>query len=128
LKEVLEANTVYIYEKNLKKDYLKKSEAYKMSSFITLENIKGDPKDDISNFMNLAYKQAFANIAKGSLYVKKNENLTYEVYNTEVATSLNGYLYANTMLFFSALLKNDYDLDVTIFLKFHIIPFLRILT
>ena len=115
LKEVLEANTVYIYEKNLKKDYLKKSEAYKMSRFITLENIKSDPKDDISNFMNLAYKQAFANIAKGSLYVKKNENLTYEVYNTEVATSLNGYLYANTMLFFSALLKNDYNLDVTIF-------------
>jgi hypothetical protein len=115
LKEVLEANTVYIYEKNLKKDYLKKSDAYKMSSFITLENIKGDPKDDISNFMTLAYKQAFANIAKGSLYIKKNENLTYEVYNTEVATSLNGYLYANTMLFFSALLKNDYDLDVTIF-------------
>ena len=114
LKTVLEANDIYIYEKNLSKDYLKNSAAYKMSRFISLKKIKNEPKG-ASDFMDFSYDMAFANIAKGSLYVKKNTDSTYEVYNTEVANSLYGYLYANTMLLFSSILKNDYGLDVVIF-------------
>ena len=115
--EVLEAHNIYYYEKNMEEDFLKKSDTYrKFGTYITLKKL--DEKEEptsVEHFMNLAYDQALANIAKGSIYVNRVNNTFYEVYNTEVDNNLNGYLLANTMLFFSAFLKKEYDIDATIF-------------
>ena len=113
MKDILEDNDIFIYEKNTNNNFLKNSEAYRLGRFISLKKIKDEPKD-IEDFMSLAYKKALANIAKGAIYVKKNEANGYEVYNTEIDNSLNGYLFANTMLFFSAYLENNYNIKATI--------------
>ena len=112
---VLKTNNIYIYEKNTKENFLKNSDTYNnLGKSISFTNIKED-SNSIEDFMNLVYNKAFANIAKGALYIDgSNENL-YEVYNTEVDNSLNGYIYANIILFVSAFLKNHYDIDATIF-------------
>ena len=110
--EVLESNHIYIYEKNIKKNYLKNSYIYQKGS-INLKKIKEEPKN-IIDFMNLVYNQSYANIAKGALYINGTNPDLYEVYNTEVDTSLNGYFYANIILFVSAFLKNNYNIDAAI--------------
>ena len=113
--DVLEEHNIYFYEKNTK-DFLKNSDTYdNLGKFITLKELKDDPNDDITQFMNNAYNQAFANIAKGAIYVNKVNSSFYDIYNTEVSTSINGYFYANTMLFVSAFLKEYYGIDATIF-------------
>ena len=113
--EVLQAHKIYYYEKNIKEDFLKNSDTYKnFGTFITLKKVKKEPKD-LESFKNLSYDQALGNIAKGSIYINKASDNFYEVYNSEVDTSLNGYLFANTMLFVSAFLKNEYEIDATIF-------------
>ena len=65
--------------------------------------------------MNSAYEAGLSNIAKGAIYVNGANRSLYEVYNTEVDTGINGYFYANTILFVSAFLKKEYDIDATIF-------------
>ena len=114
--EVLEAHNIYFYEKNTKTDFLKNSDTYKnLGKYITLKELNNDPNNDILKFMNNAYEQAFANIAKGAIYVNRINSSFYEIFNTEVCTSFNGYFYANTILFVSGFLKENYDIDVTIF-------------
>ena len=114
--EVLEAHNIYIYEKNTKKDFLKNSDTFKnLGGYMTLKELNKDPNNDILNFMNNAYEQAFANIAKGAIYVNRVNSSFYEIFNTEVCTSFNGYFYANTMLLVSAFLKENYGIDATIF-------------
>ena len=113
--DVLKSNKIYFYEKNCKNNFLKNSDAYKsLGKSISFSKIKKEPQN-IEDFMELAYDQAFVNIAKGALYVDGNNPDLFEVYNTEVDTGLNGYFYANTMLFVSSFLKNCYDIDATIF-------------
>ena len=109
--EVLEAHKIYYSAKNIKEDFIENSHAYK--KYITLKNVKGEIKD-FENFSNITYDQALGNIAKGGLYINKADG-DYEVYNSEVDNSLNGYLLANTMLFFSAFLKEEYSIDASIF-------------
>ena len=114
LKEVLENNNIYIYEKNTVNDFLKNSDTYqRYGRYISLKKIDKEPIDLI-NFSELVYEQALANIAKGSLYIDGTNQNLYNVYNTEVDTSLSGYLYANTMIFVSAFLKEKYDIKATI--------------
>ncbi len=109
--EVLEAHKIYYSAKNIKEDFIENSHAY--NNYITLKNVKGEIKD-FENFSNITYDQALGNIAKGGLYINKADG-DYEVYNSEVDNSLNGYLLANTMLFFSAFLKEEYSIDASIF-------------
>ena len=110
---VLSENKIFIYEKNEK--FLKNSNAYSLfGKDISFSKIKKDFEDPIA-FMNEAYNKALANSAKGCLFIKKDVSNLYEVYNFEVDNSKNGYLYANTLLFFSALLKEEYNIEATIF-------------
>ena len=111
---VLEENNIYIYEKNTDIEFLKNSYAFAFGKDITLKNINQEPKD-IIDFMNKASNKALANIAKGALYIEKNNSNSYLVYNTEVDNGINGYFFANTMLFFSAFLKNNYNIKAIIF-------------
>ena len=113
--EILEANKIFIYEKNTVENFLKNSDVYSnIGKYISLNSIEQEPKS-IEDLMNLAYKDALANIAKGAIYVNATNKDLYQVYNTEVDTSLNGYFYANTILFVSAFLKEEFKIDVTIF-------------
>ena len=113
LLDVLNEHNIYYYEKNTNNNYIKNSFAYDLKQTIPLKRLKKEPKD-IIDFMNLSYDQAFVNIAKGGLYVDNSNTDLINVYNTEVDTSLNGYFYANTMLFVSAFLKNNYDINAVI--------------
>ena len=113
--EVLEANKIYIYEKNTDEDFLKNSDTYdSFGTYISLKKFDKEP-NDIVEFMNSAYEAGLSNIAKGAIYVNGANRSLYEVYNTEVDTGINGYFYANTILFVSAFLKKEYDIDATIF-------------
>ena len=118
---VLNRHDIYFYEKNTNQKFLKTSDIYNnLGKSISFRQIEEEP-NNIEHFMNIVYDKSFANIAKGALYIDgTNENL-YEVYNTEVDNGLNGYLYANTMIFISSFLKKCYDIDATIFndMEFH---------
>ena len=112
--EVLNSHKIYI--NGIDKDFFTNSDTYKSyGTYITLSQIK-EKSDTIEQFMDNVYKNAFVNIAKGSLCVKekKDEKILYEVYNTEINTNLFGFLYANTMLFISSFLKKEYNIDATI--------------
>ena len=109
---VLNVNSIFIYEQNFNEFY-QNSDVYNNYGGFTFNKIDKEPTN-IKQFMDLSSEKAKANIAKGGLYIKK-EGESYKVYNTEVDTTLNGYFFANTMLFFSAYLKKEYDLDATIF-------------
>ena len=120
LVEVLNQNKIYIYTKNLSKDFFINSDVYKrFGTYIDLYEIK-ENTDNINDFMDLAYKNALANIAKGAIWVeksKRDENDFYYVYNTEINNNRYGYFYANSMLFISSFLKESYQIDVTILNK-----------
>ena len=113
--EVLQANTIYI--NGIDEDFLKNSDTINNYGHISLSKFD-DKSNDINEFMDNAYKNAFVNIAKGALYVNPNNqqgsNIVYDVYNTETNNKIFGYLNANTMLFFSAFLKKEYDIKATI--------------
>ena len=109
---ILKENKIFVYENQ--NNFLENSDAFKTYLKDVSFNKLKKKNDDIISFMNAAYDMAFVNIAKGSLYINKENNL-YQVYNTEVDNERNGYLYANTILFFSAYLKNEYGIDATIF-------------
>ena len=112
--DVLKANPIYYYEKNSKNNYLKNSYiCKKIGTSINFKKIKEEPKN-IEDFMNLAYNNAYANIAKSAIYIDGTNPDLFEVYNTEVDTSLNGYFYANIILFISSFLKNNYDIEAAI--------------
>ena len=111
--DILNEYDVYYYEKNTNDNYLRNSYAYSLKKSIPLTKIKNQPKD-IIDFMNLSYEQAFNNIAKGGIYVDSTNSELINVYNTEIDTSLDGYLFANTMLAVSAFLKNSYNIDAVI--------------
>ena len=108
--KILEENPIYIYE--YQKNYFKNSYAYKISKSINFKKIKNEPYN-IANFINQVYENSFANIAKGSISIKKN-NDSLEAYNTYIYSDFNGYLFANTMMIFSAFLKNEYNIDASI--------------
>ena len=123
--EVLESNKIYYSTKNTGKKFLKNSDTYdSYGTYISLSDLETDT-EDINIFMDIAYDEALAHIAKGSLNIKKeartdaynNKYSYYTVFNTEVNTDLYGYLYANTMLFVSAFLKESYNIDATILRK-----------
>ena len=118
LVKVLEANKIYYHTQNVGKKFFEKSDVYdRYGTYITLSEIKEDI-NNIKNFMQLAYDNSKANIAKGAIYVNKqsnNNNNEYDVYNTETNSNKFGYLYANTMLFVSAFLKDSYKIDASIF-------------
>ena len=117
LVEVLGANKIYIHTQNLNKKFFEKSDVYdRYGTYISLSEIKED-SNDIKNFMQLAYEKSKAHIAKGAIYVNKLPDNYYEVYNTETNNGKYGYLYANTMLFVSAFLKESYNIDASILHK-----------
>ena len=111
--DILNENNIFIYEKNTNNNYIKNSYAFNLEKTIPLTQLKGEPKD-ITDFMNLSYEQSFAHINKGSLFVDNSNNNLINVYNTEIDTGLNGYFYANTVLFVSSFLKNNYDINAVI--------------
>ena len=114
LPDILNEHNVYYYEKNQNNNYyVKNSFAFNLKPTIPLTQLNKEPTD-ITDFMNLSFEQAFVNIAKGGLYIDNSNPELINVYNTEVDTSLNGYFYANTMLFVSSFLKNNYDINAVI--------------
>ena len=114
LVEVLETNNIYFYEKNTNNNFLKDSYVYKnLGKSIKFKQIKKEPKN-IKDFMDSVYNTAFANIGKGALYIDGTNPNLYEVYNTEVDTKLNGYFYANIVLFVSSFLKKNYNIEAAI--------------
>ena len=123
--EVLDANKIFIHTKGTEKKFFKNSDTYdRYGKYITLSEIKEDP-NDIEHFMKLAYDEALANIAKGSINVQKEIKTDeigsnyhyYKVFNTEVNTNKFGYIYGNILLFVSAFLKESYNIDATIMHK-----------
>ena len=111
---ILKENEIFVYENPNK--ILENSDAFKTYFKDASFNKLAKKDKDIVPFMNKAYEKAYSNIAKGCLFVSKENNL-YQVYNTEVDNTHNGYLYANTILFFSAYLKEEYGIEATIFPK-----------
>ena len=61
--------------------------------------------------MNISYEQAKVNIVKSGIYIDGSNPDLIDVFNTEIDTELNGYLYANAMLTVSGFLKKYYDID-----------------
>ena len=113
--EVLDAHKIYI--NGIEKEFFEDSDTYdSYGTYITLSKLEGNFMS-ISDFMDKAYDNAFVHIAKGALSVNKidENNIVYNVYNTETNNQLFGYFYANTMLFFSAFLKKEYGIKATIF-------------
>ena len=120
--KLLEENTNYIYE--YKKGYLKNSDIYK-SNHIKIKSLPNKPKN-ITDFMEILYNNSLCNIAKGGIFLEKlenNGNQSYNVYITQIYTGSEAYIFANTILFISAFLKNEYDIDASILTKFEIINF-----
>ena len=111
--DVLNENKIFIYEKNTNGNYLKNSYAFKLKKTIPLAQLNRKPTN-IIDFMNFSYEQAFSHIAKGALLVDNSNSDLINVYNTEIDTGLNGYFYANTVLFVSSFLKNNYDINAVI--------------
>ena len=104
---LLEENKIYIYESM--NDYLKNSYVYKSTSFITLKQLSREPSD-LKDLITMSYEASLANIAKSSIYLKKDGN-NLIAYASQLN---NGYILANTMFIVSAFLKNEYDIDAAI--------------
>ena len=109
--KILEEHPIYIYE--YQKDYLKASNVYSLSKSIKFIDIKENP-ETLYDFINLVHNISFANIAKGSIAIK-NDNNILESYNTYIYSEYSGYLFANTMMIVSAFLKNEYNIEASIF-------------
>ena len=114
--EVLESNTIWIYEDN--EGYLANSDLFNnLNNRIVFERLT-ELKDNITNFSNYAYDKALGNIAKACILIVKNSDGDIEVYNTEIDNDTEGYLMANSVLIVSAILKNEFGIDATIFTDF----------
>ena len=124
LVEVLEANKIFYHTKNTGQKFFKDSDTYnRYGTYISLKEIKTEPKD-FEHFMQLSYDEALAHISKGAINVERKEipddnsnYYYYKVFNSEISSGKNGYLFANTMLFVSSFLKESYDIDATILKK-----------
>ena len=118
--KLLESNTNYIYE--YKKGYLKNSDTYK-SYNVKLKSLPNKP-NNINEFMESAYNNSLFNIAMGCIFIEEIENMdikSFNVYITQIFTGSNAYLFANTMLFISSFLKNEYDIDASILTNIEIL-------
>ena len=113
LPEVLAENDIFYYQENLPNNFLTSSMAYDLKKGIKFSNLNQKPKD-IIDLSNLSFDQALINIAKSSIYMDGANPDLLKVYFTEIDQGLNGYLYANTMLFVSSFLKKYYDIDAAI--------------
>ncbi len=114
--DVLDSHKIFIHTEGTDLNFLKNSDTYdRYGTYISLYDIDTKP-DNNEHFMQLVYDKALANIAKGSMSIKKEKNGGgdyYKVFNSEVNTGLCGFLYADTMLFVSAFLKESYGIEAT---------------
>ena len=106
--DILEENNIYIYEENWNNGVLKNSYVYN-SMDITLKPLS-KKLDNITNFINLAYEESFANIAMGCISINKKEG-EWQTYVTQLNL---GNLFADTMFVVSAFLKKEFDIDAII--------------
>ena len=111
--ELLEDNSIYYYEPDSMESYLKNSYVYDSSYYITLKKLSSEPKD-LKHLINISYDESFAHIAEASVSLKKDKNNNIIAYASQIN---RGYLYANSMFIISAFLKNEYNIDATIFSK-----------
>ena len=118
--DTLDAHKIFYHTKGTGEKFFKDSDVYdRYGTYITLSEIETNP-DSNKQFMQLAYDKALANIAKSAINVERNlvDNKNYyKVFNSEINSNKYGYLYANTMLFVSAFLKESYGIDASIFTK-----------
>ena len=112
LLDVLAEHESFFYEEKVP-NFLKNSYVYNIKKNIKLNLLNKNPKD-IIDFMNISYEQAKVNIAKSGIYIDGSNPDIIDVFNTEIDTELNGYLYANAMLTVSGFLKKYYDIDAII--------------
>ena len=114
--DVLDSHKIFIHTEGTDLNFLKNSDTYdRYGTYISLYDIDTKPNNN-DHFMQLVYDKALANIAKGSMSIKKEKNGGgdyYKVFNSEVNTGLCGFLYADTMLFVSAFLKESYGIEAT---------------
>ena len=115
LNKILEANSNYVYE--FKEGYLKKS---CLSHNIKFKNLLKKP-NNIMEFMKDTYDNSLANIAKQSIFLDKienNDSKIFDVYISQIYIGSEANILANTMLFISAFLKNEYNINASILTKF----------
>ena len=104
--------SLYGYEEG----YLKNSDFYKkISNNLNFKRILESSKDN-NNFKNEDYN-LLSNNDKAYISIKKNNEGDIEVYNKEIENLLDGYLYSNSILITSAILKNEFGINATIFIE-----------
>ena len=108
--DMLKDNDIFIYEQDSMKNYLKNSYAYE--SGITFTRISTKTRD-FSEFAELAYQKAYANIAQSCISIEKDDN-NENNWKAQIGQLNIGYLFANTMLVVSSFLKKEYDIDASI--------------
>ena len=110
--KILEENKNYIYEDDSVEGFLKNSYVYDSSSFITLKKLS-NPSLKLSDLINNSYEESLANIALGSISIKKKN----QIWEANLSQINIGYLFANTMFVVSSFLKNEYNIDAMILSK-----------
>ena len=112
--ELFEENDIFICKKS--KSLFKDSYADDQMS-INYKNVENTY--DINVFIEEIYQKALGNIGKSGICVinADEEDIDYEVLNTEIPVSIPGYIMANTMLTVSAFLKKEYGIKAVIFDK-----------
>ena len=103
----------FIFSENV---YINSSYTSRFSSMNKLDKVP----NNIIEFMESVYQISKENITKGSIYIRKNDyynNITYEVYNTEIFTGNYGNVFANSMFCVSAFLKDEYNIDALVLTK-----------
>ena len=108
--KILGENDLIVYESVDK--YLENSDMYKNIGGFSFKKIE-EKANNFIDFSKKAYNKALGNIARGALYIDINNN-DIIVYNLETKTNKVGYLFGNSVLVFSAFLKQYYDIDATI--------------
>jgi len=115
LKNIFISFSDYIFGEN---EYINKLSTFNFNSMRGLKKIK-EPKN-IIEFMESVYSISSENITKTSMYFRKKNyynNITIEVYNTEIFTGAYGNVFANSMFCVSAFLKTEYDIDALVLTK-----------
>jgi hypothetical protein len=97
--ELLDSNTIFTNDI----DYLKASSIYKNS----FDFKKINEQNNLRNFSEEIYKNAYLNIGKSGIQIKRvNENETW-IYITELPVNRSSYIMANLMFSVSAFFKNE---------------------
>ena len=82
--DVLDSHKIFIHTEGTDLNFLKNSDTYdRYGTYISLYDIDTKP-DNNEHFMQLVYDKALANIAKGSMSIKKEKNEGgdyYKVFN-----------------------------------------------